>query len=452
MISSIANSLGFGSGIDTAALVRDLSAASRLPKVQRFDALAQASQTKISAVAQARSDLDGFSATLSALVAGGTLQSQPSVSDATILEAKAKPGARVGGFSGQMEVIGLARGRTLASAFTPAATDAVGEGTLRLTINGVDHDIAITATNNSLNGLAAEFNAKNSGVTASVVSDTGGVRLVLKGPTGQANNFTVAKISGPTSLDSFASGQMTLVQTALDASFTVDGLAYTRPSNVIEDVVPGVLLTLKKPAAGTLVSMGVTRPGALLKTTMQDFVSVYNELKTSLSAARTATGGDNALRSLERQLSAIVSLPASTYDPASLSGIGIKTNRDGTLVLDSAVFDRVLSANPDAVEALFAPTRDGSRTALTDPGIGGLLDAIKAEAAATNGPLASLSSRLSKEAAAIAANRSKMESREDAYKARLERQFGGMDSRLSALKATQSYLDQQIKLWSQGSD
>ena len=424
METSIANSLGFGSGIDTRALVNDLATASRLPKVQRFDALAQANTARVSAVAQARSDLDGFSTSLTALIASGTLQSQPSVSDSTIFDAKANPGARVGAFSGQIEVTLLARGQTLASAFTAAATDAVGEGTLRLTINGVDHDIVITAANNSLNGLASEFNAKNSGVTASVVSDTAGVRLVLKGPTGDANNFTVAEVGGPTALAAYSSAQLNIVQSALDANFTVDGLAYTRPSNSIGDVVPGVTLTLKRAAIGTLVSMGVNRPGATLKTTVQDFVSVFNELHASLKAATTATKGDGALRTLERRLSALVSQAVTSYAPASLSGIGLRTNRDGSLALDSAVFDRVVAANPDAVEAIFAPTRDATRTALTDPGIGGALDAIKAEATAANGPLSGLNSRLSKEASLIAVNRSKMEARETVYRARLERQFG----------------------------
>jgi flagellar hook-associated protein 2 len=449
MVTSIANSLGYGSGIDTVALVRDLASASRLPKVQRFDALAQANQAKISAVGLARSALDGFASSLSALVTGGSLQSQPNVSDISIFDAKAKPGSRVGAFSGQIEVTRLARGQTLASGFTPAATDPVGEGTLQLSINGSAHDIVITAANNSLDGFAAEINAKNSGVTASVVRDTGGVRLVLKGPTGNANNFSLTEVGGPTTLAAYTSTQLNLVQTALDANFTVDGLAYTRSSNNIEDVVPGASLTLKKAAPGTLVSMGVTRPGPTLKSTLQDFVGVYNELKANLSAARIATNGDSTLRTLDRQLAALVSQAVTTDNPNNLVGIGIKTNRDGSLILDSAVFDRVLTANPDAVEAIFAPTRDATRNATTDPGIGGALDAIKAAATATNGPLASLSSRLSKETAAIAANRTKMETREEVYRTRLERQFGGMDARLGAFKATQSYLDQQIKLWTQ---
>lgn len=56
MLSSIANSPGFGSGIDTAGLVDDAGAASRAPKVPRFGALTRANQDKASILAQARSD------------------------------------------------------------------------------------------------------------------------------------------------------------------------------------------------------------------------------------------------------------------------------------------------------------------------------------------------------------------------------------------------------------
>ena len=36
---------------------------------------------------------------------------------------------------------------------------------------------------------------------------------------------------------------------------------------------------------------------------------------------------------------------------------------------------------------------------------------------------------------------------EDAYRARLEKQYGSLDAKLAAFKATQTYLEQQIKMW-----
>ena len=71
--------------------------------------------------------------------------------------------------------------------------------------------------------------------------------------------------------------------------------------------------------------------------------------------------------------------------------------------------------------------------------------------AGSGGPLDGLKTRLQKEVDAIGKNRARMEEREEAYRLKLEKQFTQMDARLSALKATQSYLEQQIKLWNRES-
>jgi flagellar hook-associated protein 2 len=446
MVSSVAYSLGYGSGIDVAKLVTDLAAASRDPKVALFDTRTKAVQSSISAVAQARSDLEGFSTSLANLVAGGTLQSQPNVSDTSILDAKARVGTNMSNFSGEIEVTQLARGQNLASGFVAAATDPVGQGTLTLTVGSTPYSIVIDSGNDSLTGLAAAINGAKSGVTASVVTDTAGARLVLKGPAGTPSSFTLSS-SDPGLTNFTFPGSMTQIQSALNAEFKVDGLSYSRPSNSIDDVVPGVTVTLKKVAVGSPVSVGVTRASDTLKTTIADFVSVFNELKGHIADARTATHGDNAMRTLDRQISQLVSQAVTSGAPASLSSIGVKTNRDGTISFDEGAFNTAYAANPDAVEAIFSPLRDGTHNATTDPGIGGALAALKTAATATNGALTSLSSRLTKEASALADDRARMEARETAYKARLDKQFGGVDSSVGALKATQSYLDQQIKVW-----
>ena len=44
-----------------------------------------------------------------------------------------------------------------------------------------------------------------------------------------------------------------------------------------------------------------------------------------------------------------------------------------------------------------------------------------------------------------------MEARADAYKAQLQKSFTTMDSRVTALKATQAYLEQQVKVWTNDS-
>jgi flagellar hook-associated protein 2 len=451
VMESIAVTLGVGSGIDTARLIADLAAASRAPKVAALDQRSSENRARISALAQARSDLESFATSFSTLVAGGTLQSQPSVADPLVIGAVAQPGARIGDLAAEIEVTQLARSQTIYSGYVSSATAAIGQGTMTLSIGGVDHAITIDASNDSLGGLATAINASASGVTATISSDGNGSRLVLKGPVGANGGFTLTN-GGNVALNPFsypaAGGGMTLAQAAQDAQFKVDGIAYARTSNTVTDVFPGITLSLKQAVPGRAVAITSNRPTATIKSTLQDFVSVFNTMKKDLAAARTANRGDQGLRSLEQQLSAMLSR-AVTSDPAinSLSDIGVATNRDGSISLDTAKLDAALAAKPDAVEALLSPTRDATRTALTDPGISGALNMLKDTAIASGGVLASVKARLDREGGDIDKARERMEARETVYRDRLTRQFGGMDARVATLKATQSYLQQQVAIW-----
>jgi flagellar hook-associated protein 2 len=449
-MQSIAATLGVGSGIDTSRLINDLAAASREPKIAALEQRSGQNRAKISALAQARSDLESFASSFSVLVAGGTLQSQPVSSNNAVLSAVSRPGARIGGFAAEIEISQLARAQSVYSAYVASATNPIGQGAMTLSVGGADYAIATDASNDSLGGLAAAINASGSGVTANVISDNNGARLVLKGAVGAAGSFTLSNASGNIALDAFSypTGSMTLAQTAQDAAFKVDGIAYNRPSNSVEDIIPGVTLTLRQAAIGQPVSVTGQRPGETLRSTLQDFVSVFNTLKTALSTARSSNGGDQGLRGLEQQLLGLVGRAVtSNLDINSLADIGVATTRDGTLMLDQGKFDAAMRDNPDAVEALFSPTRDATRTAITDPGLSGALNALKDAAVANGGALSGLKTRLDRESGDIAKMRERIEAREAVYKDRLTRQFSGMDARVAVLKATQSYLEQQVAIW-----
>lgn len=452
MVGNIANSLGYGSGINVSQLVSDLAAASRAPKTERFDALAKTSQTRISAVAKARADLDSFADTLANLVATGSLGSQPTVSDESALAASPLSNAQLGTLAAEIEIRQLARAQTMHSGLVASASDPVGTGGLTLTVGSTAYALTINSSNNSLTGLADAINASGSGVRASIVADQGQIRLVLKGETGAAKAFTLTADAGADpALATLASTGIGQSQTALDAILRVDGVEYRRPANSVSDIVPGVALTLKKAQPGMLVALGSTRAADALKQTVSDFVTVFNQLQTSLKAARTTIGGAGNLRALDRQLTGLVGKALTGHASVnSLSDIGIKTDRSGSLILDSARLDTALANAPDAVEALFNPPRDATHTSLSDPGLAFALDEIRDAALASSGTIGSLDTALQSEAAALAKNRARMEAREDAYQARLEKQYASLDAKLSAFKATQAYLEQQIKLWSGG--
>ena len=452
MVTSIASALGAGSGIDIPKLVDDLANASREPKVTRLNDLVKANQARVSAVAQARSDLEGFANSLEQMISDGSLRSTPTVSDDSVLSATARAGLSADSFSATVVVTSLARAQTAYSGIVADRKAAIGTGTMTLSAGGKDYTITIGSTNNSLEGLMTAINASGSGVTASIVSDTGGSRIVLKGQTGEANAFTLSANAGADpALSAFtygSGGSMTLGQSAANAEFTIDGIAYSRASNIIDDIVPGMSLTLKKAAPGQPVDIGASRPLDMIRQTVGDFVAVYNQLKNSISAASKLSGGTNSLYMLERELAGMVNKVLTSGSGINkLSDIGISSTRDGLLAVDSAKLEKALAADAGAVEALFNPRRDATHTATTDPGIAGILDAIRDKAVSSTGVIGQISTALSNKSKSLSEQLDKVEQREDAYRTQLEKKYSKLDAKLNALKATQTYLEQQIKLW-----
>jgi flagellar hook-associated protein 2 len=453
MVSSIASSLGLGSGIDIKQLVSDLSSASRDPKIARLSTLTQQNQARISALAQARSNLEGFADSLEQMVDDGTLRSVPSVSNESVLGATARAGLQADSFAATVIVNQLARAQTAYSGVVADRTAAIGTGTMTLTVGGVATTVTIDSENNSLDGLAKAINAGGSGVTASIVADDGGYRIILKGATGEANAFTLTADPGADpGLSGFTygggSGGMTLGQSATDAQFTIDGVAFSRAGNIVDDVIPGMSLTLKKAAPGEPVDIGASRPLDMIRQTVGDFVAVYNQMKKSLQSASGLAGSTASLRELERELAGLVSkVLTSNSGINKLTDIGISTTKEGTLTLDNAALERALAKDASAVEALFNPRRDATHTSATDPGIAFALDAIRDKAIASDGVIDRITKSLSDRSKTLADQLDKVEQREETYRARLEKQYGTLDAKLAAIKATQSYLEQQIEIW-----
>lgn len=530
--TSIGYQLGIGSGLDVKSLVDNLAAAAKAPREAQIKAREDANAAKVSQLAEVSSGIDSFASALSSLISGGSLFSQPSLSDSTIFSASAVAGARLGGLSASIEVIRLAQAQTLSSAALTAGTDPVGQGDLTLVTSSGSFTVSITAANDSLDGLAKAINDAGAGVTATVVTDVSGARLVLKGATGAANAFTLSvPVGTATGLERFAydpgaGGPMTRAQEALNAALIVDGVSVERATNSFSDLIAGVQIDLKRAAPGVPVAMGVARPGATISQAMSDFVAAYNELMSMVNAA-TAAGvngeggalrGDLALREMRAGLARLATMALSSDGdgPHTLAEIGVRTNRDGSLSLDSSRLAAVLASDPDGVEALFNPGQRSSSALLTinsligkvkpgiytvtnvvpgvsggnasgevdgvamigvennlvapagstalglvlgvngavasatitiDPGLGGAMQMLRDSLRASNGPFAGSSERLSAEAKLIARDREALETRSEKYYNQLLAQFTAMERQVSAFKATSTYLEQQVKMW-----
>lgn len=538
MASSIGYSLGIGSGIDTKSLIADLTAAAKGPKEALIKQREERNTAQLSTLSQVAGAIDSFATALSSLVSGGSLYSQPAVSDPTMFTAKSLAGARLGGLSAAVEVKQLAKAQSLVSTPLASATAAVGQGTLTIGVGTKTFDVVIGAGNDNLDGLARAINAAKSGVTASVITEAGSARLVLRGGVGEAQAFTLSVPDGTASgLERFAygpsvTGGMTLTQAAQDAIVSLDGVDVKRPSNTINDLIDGVEFSLLRAEPGKTVTVGVSRPTAAIEQGVNDFVAAYNELHSMLAeATRIGTPGkgdggvlrgDLSVREMQRQLSQLTSkvLNNGGEGPRTLADIGVATNRDGTLRVDAFRLKAALETNPEGVEALFNPGQSSSSpfvsivskvgkvkpgvyqlTDLVPPngstpgsgkvngmamiwsgsslvapagspalgltirlaegapatatinidfGLGGALQAVRDSLRSRTGPFTSSQERLNAEADSIADAREKMEMRSEAYYNQLVKQFGAMESRVSAFKATQSYLEQQIKMWTAG--
>ncbi|HKY81541.1 MAG TPA: flagellar filament capping protein FliD [Sphingobium sp.] len=462
--SSIATALGIGSGIDTGALVSSLVSAARDPKQKAITDRQTTNNAKISALASASSSLDTFANALNSLLTSTGYSGTPASNDPTIASVSALPGG-VPKLPAQLEVQQLAAAQTIASAPAVGATasSSVGAGTFSLKVGGnAAVPITLTAPNTSYADLAAAINAAGAGVTASVVTDNQGTRLVMKGATGAANSFTFTKTSGDVSLDAFtwdgAAGGMTRQVQAKDAILLLDGVEQHYSSNTIDSAIANLRIDLNKAAPGTSITLATTEPTTSMRDLMVEFVDAYNTLMKALNTA-TAGGsssssagvlnGDSAIRDMKRQLSQMTSAAlATTGSYTTLSSIGVATNRDGTLKLDTEALDKAIAADPSAITQMLNPT---VKTA-SQPGLAGLMDGVRDKIQQADGPLATTKSKYEKLGKTLTEQLEKLNDQMTDYQAQLSKVYTAMETRLAALKATQSYLEQQVAMWTKSDD
>jgi flagellar hook-associated protein 2 len=237
--------------------------------------------------------------------------------------------------------------------------------------------IAIPAASSSLAGVRDAINAANAGVTASIVNDGSSYRLVLGATdTGEANalrisvadddgNATNASGLSRLAYDASTGGTQNLTQTtaARNAAVVLDGISLTRSSNTISDALDGVTLTLNKPTDSE-TTLSVTRDTAAAQAAAGRFVQTWNQAISTLSQlgaydAQKKQGavlqGDATLLAIQNRLRSVINQPVfpATGGLASLVDIGIRSQADGTLIMDSTKLTAALNDPTKNLAALF---------------------------------------------------------------------------------------------------
>jgi flagellar hook-associated protein 2 len=390
-MAGISTSVGVGSGLQIDKLVSQLVQAERAGPERRLNSQEQRLSEELSALGKFKGALSKFNSSLEGIADFSKFTGKTAtVSESDYLSASASSGAVAGTY--EVDIQDLARSNKLA---TPAGTfgasdDVVGTGELTFQFGTYDsgadsftlnpdrsaETITIDAESNTLEGVRDAVNEAGIGVRANIVNDGSGARLTFTSEeTGEANGMRIAvadddgndtDTGGLSQLayDPTTAGPANLVETqaAQDASAIIDGIAVTSADNSLDDVVDGLSLDLKDTGTSE-VSVSENKGSA--RSAVEGFVEAYNSFMNTANALtkwdeeKEKGGpliGDASVRMAVSRVQRMLSTPVEGVDGPfqTLSSLGIATQNDGTLNVDSEQLNKALDQDMEAVGRLLS--------------------------------------------------------------------------------------------------
>jgi len=444
---STISSTGIGSGLDIDSLVSKLVAAERSSGQTRIDNKKGKLTEQFSAMAQLMGGMSAFQSSLNSLVSAGSFTSRKvSVSDEKAFTAKAGSSAAAGSYDVQIEQ--LAKAAQLGSDAFALASTQVGTGTLTISVGASSFSIEVGAGGNSLANIRDAINksAKNTGVQASLLTDVEGTHLVLTSmKTGADRALTVTASGGDGGLEIFEN--MEVRSEAQDAIVFVSGYEIHSASNTVSSAIEGVTLTLKAPTAeGSTVLLGVERDDEAIQDAAKKFVDAYNSLAGTMKslsrydASTEAAGallGDAMLRNIDSQVRKLISTPVAGVNGnyTTLASLGITTQADGKLKLDTVRFNAALAANPGAVSDIFTSSN----------GVAVKLAEFMGSKTSVTGELTLRSSNITDTLVDLKDQQDALNARMKVIEQRYFKQFNALDTLLAGMNNTANSLDSWLK-------
>lgn len=387
------SSPGIGSNLDVNGIVSQLMAIERRPLtvLDRREAGFQARISAFGALKGALSSLQGATRTIADPTRFQTTKA--SIADASIGTVAATGSAAPGSYA--LEVTRLAQAQKVVAAGQASATTAIGTGTLAIdfgTISGGSFNatsgqytgasfaasgaaaktVTIDAAHASLSGIRDAINAAKIGVNASIVNDGGAspYRLALStADTGASRSVRIA-VSGDVALQSLLAHDPAGTQglsetiTAQNAALKIDGVAITKPTNVVTDAIEGVTLTLAK-TTSTATAVTVSRDTGAIRSNVEGFVKAYNDANRALkelsaynagSKQGALLQGDGTVIQIQSQLrNAVAGALKGVFGAYSTLGqIGVAFQKDGSLAINATKLSAAIDAAPGDIGQLFA--------------------------------------------------------------------------------------------------
>lgn len=470
------SSPGLSSGLDVDGIIQKLVALERQP-ITNLQTDAKKLSSKLSSWGQVKSAMSTLRDAALAMNKSDTWGAKIATSGDNSITVSADATAAAGSYS--VEVLNTASSQSLATNKYFASDSAVvGTGTLTIQMGTWNADqsaftadssraalnITIGSGENTLAGIRDKINAAGGQVTASIVTDSSGSRLVLRGPSGESNGFTVGVSGDSTGTDTDADGLSALAfnpasgvnsmaqsQAAADAKVKINGLTVTSKTNEIT-AVNGVSIKVSQKTT-TPIGVSVDTDKESISKAITAFATAYTAVanliktQTAYNSETKVAGtlqGDATARTLQSQLRTLVGSDsgASTVYKR-MSDIGLSVQADGSLTVNSSKLNTALSSGLAEVKKLFANS-DVSNAAND-----GMSQRMRALADNVLGAEGSVTTRSAGIQSSIDRNNDRQEELEDRVakvEARLRAQYTALDASLAQLNSLSTYVTQQLSV------
>jgi flagellar hook-associated protein 2 len=453
--TNIITSLG-AADLDTKQLVTDLVSAVKEPRQKIVDEAKKKAEVAISSVGLLKSALTSLQTAateLGSLPKLNKLSISNSNSGVVIAQAGGVSAATPGNHSltvsqlaqpKRMRSAGFATSSTVvtAAAMTLTLTTGIAPATTATTVN--------IAANTTVAGVVSAINSAGSDVTARLVNTGTGAtpyQIVLEGKSGSTNSFTAA------SSDSAAIDFPTTLQTAQDATFTLNGIPMSRSSNTVTDALDGVTLRLNSVSA-TPVQLGVNFDGTEIAAAVTRFADAFNLLNEFVNAATGPANEDNELAGTLQNNSSVRTIKTMlrnklTARSSSASGdithwsvLGVALDRNGVLQVDEATIKSKFENNPqDVIKALSNNASSPYLFSGSPSGLAGDIAVSVYGMVRTTGTVPDLQKSYEDGKARAEKMQTKLDDDIERLQARYERQFSALNAVLASFKETSKRLD-----------
>ena len=244
-----------------------------------------------------------------------------------------------------------------------------------------------------------------------------------------------------------------------------EGLAVTRSTNSINDVIEGANINLLGTSASS-VTLNITNDNSTLKTSIQSMVTTYNDVLTlfdnftSIDESEVEFAGALAddtsmVRFIKDKMYAAIFANSSSPSGSvnGLRDLGISVNQYGQMTLDEIKYDAAVKTNySDVVTMLTADTNNQNLYDTASKGLAQDVATILGNFTDTTGIVNSRETTSTSNLKDTKAELVDLEKRMDGVYKRYLKQFGAMEALMATLDTTKDYLTSQFETLSKAYD